>query len=334
MFDTIYVESEIEEHPRARRILARFASAERVACDRYGEIFNRQAQSYRLQKRRPSLILARKAERGVLQLPAGYGMGGERDFYFSHLLNCLYHCRYCYLRGTHRSAHLLLFVNYEHFAGEIERLTREAPGRQSHFFSGFGGDSLALDRVTGFSDFFLPVFSELEDAWLELRTKSVSIGRLLRRKPVPRVVVAFSLAPAGLSRRLEGGAPSLDRRLAAMGRLGEAGWKLGLRFDPLIFYSGYGEAYRELFNQVFSVIDPAWVHSATVGTLRFPAEVFGRMVKHYPDERLLCGPLTREGGLVCYREEIRKQMFDLCWEALRPRLPEEKIVSCHREPLG
>ncbi len=334
MFDTIYIEREIEQHPRARRILERFERAERVACERYGEIFNRQAQSYRLQKRRPSLILARKTESGVLQIPAGYGMGGERDFYFSHLLNCPYDCRYCYLRGTFRSAHLLLFVNYEHYAAEIERLTREAPGRQSHFFSGFGGDSLALDRLTGFSDFFLPVFSDLEDAWLELRTKSANPGRLLRLQPASRVVVAFSLAPRELSRRLERRAPSLERRLGAMSRLGERGWKLGLRFDPLVFYSGYQEAYRELFSQIFSRIDPGWVHSASLGTLRFPAEVYGRMVKHYPDERLLAGPLTREGGLVCYREEIREQMLGFCRAALRRRLPEEKIVSCHCEPLG
>jgi spore photoproduct lyase len=334
MIDTVYIEREVEEHPRARRILARFPGASRVVCERYTEIFNRRAQSYRLQKRRPSLILAGKRERGVLPIPAGYGMGAERNFFFSHMLNCLYDCRYCYLRGLHRSAHLLLFVNYEHFAGEIARLAGEAPGEQSHFFSGFGCDSLALDRVTGFSDFFLPFFADLGQAWLELRTKSVAIDGLLRREPLPRVVVAFSLAPGAVSHRLEPGAPSLEKRLSALGGLAERGWKLGLRFDPLIYYRGYQQDYRELFEQVFSRIDPGRVHSASLGVLRFPGEAFARMLRLYPDEKLLAGPLAAEGGQVCYRQQIREQMLGFCRDALLRRLPGEKVLSCHCEPLG
>jgi spore photoproduct lyase len=334
MFETIYVEREVEEQPRARRILTRFPGAVRIACDRYTEIFNRRAQSFRLQKRKPSLILARKNERGVLEIPPGYGMGGERNFFFSHMLNCVHDCRYCYLRGMHRSAHLLLFVNYEHFAGEIERLTREAPGRQSHFFSGFGCDSLALDRMTGFTGFFLPLFADLDNAWLELRTKSVRIGALLRREPMPRVVVAFSLAPRAVCRHLEQGAPSLQKRLDAMSRLAERGWRLGLRFDPLIHDPGYEQEYRELFRQVFSRIEPGQVHSASLGALRFPAEGFARMVRLYPDEKLLAGPLAVEGRQVTYRRQIREQMLGFCRAALLRRLPGDKIVSCHCEPIG
>jgi spore photoproduct lyase len=333
MIDTIYIERQIEQHPRARRILTRFARAERIACEKYTEIFNRRAQSYRLQKRRPALILAGKRERGVLEIPAGYGMGGERNYFFSHLLNCIYDCRYCYLRGMHQSAHLLLFVNYEHFAREITRLAGETPGQPSHFFSGFGCDSLALDRVTGFTDFFLPLFADLDDAWLELRTKSVAVGRLLKREPLPRVVVAFSLAPAVVSRRLEPGAPSLQKRLGAISRLADKGWKIGLRFDPLIYYSGYQQGYGELFQQVFSRIDPGRVHSASLGALRFPRYGFSRMVKLYADEHLLAGPLAVEGRQVSYQQPIREQMLEFCRAALLRRLPAEKIVSCDGEPV-
>ena len=88
MIDIIYLEESMAGHPRSREILARFPEATVVPCERYGEVFNRRAQSFRLQKRRPALVLARKHDGLVLETPSGHGLGGERNFYFSTLLNC------------------------------------------------------------------------------------------------------------------------------------------------------------------------------------------------------------------------------------------------------
>ncbi len=111
----IYVEEAVADHPRALEVRRRFPGAETVPCGRWGEVFNRSRQSFRLQKRWPALILARKHGQTVLEAPAGYGFGGERNFYFSHMLNCIYDCRYCFLQGMFQSAHYVLFVNYEDF---------------------------------------------------------------------------------------------------------------------------------------------------------------------------------------------------------------------------
>ena len=35
----------------------------------------------------------------VHPVPATYGIGGDENYYFSHMLNCLYDCRYCFLQG-------------------------------------------------------------------------------------------------------------------------------------------------------------------------------------------------------------------------------------------
>ena len=53
MFDFIYAEESILDHPRTRALLDRFPRAQLVPCARYGEVFNRTAQNFRLQKRRP-----------------------------------------------------------------------------------------------------------------------------------------------------------------------------------------------------------------------------------------------------------------------------------------
>ena len=56
MINTIYIEEEIAEHPRTLDIIKRFPNATKIDCKRYGEIFNRKSQNFRLQKKKPALI--------------------------------------------------------------------------------------------------------------------------------------------------------------------------------------------------------------------------------------------------------------------------------------
>jgi len=251
MIETIYIEEAILQHPRVLDILARFPQARKITCGRYGEVFNPKAQNFRLQKQQPALILAEKYKNFALPAPLGYGIGAARNYYFSHMLNCLYDCRYCFLQGMYQSANYVLFVNYEDFQQDIRQLCFDSPDEDLHFFSGYDCDSLALEPVTGFAEQFLPFFATLPNAWLELRTKSTQVRSLLNREPLPRCIVAFSLSPDQIAAKVEDKAPSLERRMDALVKLQEQGWQIGLRFDPLIYQSGYREQYRQLFEQVF-----------------------------------------------------------------------------------
>ena len=328
MIDTIYVEHDIATHPRTQDILAQFPQATMIKCERYGEVFNRRAQNFRLQKRNPGLIIARKHKRFVLPTPPGYGIGGQRNFYFSHMLNCVYDCRYCFLQGMYQAAHYVIFVNYEDFAEALHTSARAEPKCASYYFSGYDCDSLALDRVTHFVDFFLPVFERLDQAWLELRTKSVQIGSLAQRPPLPRVVVAFSLSPAAVASALDHRTPTVERRIDAMAQLATLGWKIGIRFDPLIYYTEYQQSYRELFDDVFSRVPLAAIHSVSLGALRFPKAMFDKIVGLYPDERLFAGPLRSEHGMVSYRSDLHDEMYEFCRQALLNKIAAERLFMC------
>lgn len=120
MPDLIYIEDEVREHPRTQALLSRYPKASTVPIERYGEVFNRKGQDFRAQKQHPALIIARKHRQLVLPTPEGYGIGSRNNFYFSHLLNCPYDCRYCFLQGLYRSAHHVLFVNFEDFQSAID----------------------------------------------------------------------------------------------------------------------------------------------------------------------------------------------------------------------
>ena len=218
MIEIIYFEESISEHPRTLGIFERFPQATRVPCSNYQEVFNPNGQNFRLQKKKPSLILAQKEGNFALPIPESYGVGGKTNYYFSHMLNCLYDCRYCFLQGMYSSANYVLFVNYEDFLKDIVQKTSESH-EPAWFFSGYDCDSLALDSISQFSSFFLPHFSKLSNSYLELRTKSVNIKPLLKSEAVPNIITAFSFTPQEISEQIEKGVPSVNSRIEAMKKL-------------------------------------------------------------------------------------------------------------------
>lgn len=330
MISTIYIEEQIYDHPRTRMICKRFPRAAQVLCRRYGEVFNPGAQDFRLQKRRPSLILARKHARRVLPTPIGYGIGGSNNHYFSHMLNCLYDCRYCFLQGMYRSAHYVLFVNYEEFCADMDERLSQADGEPVWFYSGYDCDSLALEPVSSFLGHFLPWFAVRPHAHLELRTKSTQIRRLLQAEPLPNLVVAFSFTPEEMHLELEHKVPDNERRLAAMQHLQAAGWPLGLRFDPLLYHPDFRNRYRRLFRWLFSRLDATRLHSVSLGTLRLPHDYFRKIVRLYPDEPLFAGSFSCRNGMVSYPAGVESELVDFCTEELLQYVPESLLFPCSR----
>lgn len=329
MINTIYIEEEIADHSRTLDILQRFPDANKIICERYGEIFNRKSQNFRLQKKQPALILAKKHKGHVLASPKQYSIGAEYNYYFSHMLNCLYDCRYCFLQGMFQSAHYVLFVNYEDFLGEMETLLGKHKNESVHFFSGYDCDSLALDPMTNFTYEFLPFFKSNPQALLELRTKSTQIRSLLKQKPLNNCIVAFSFTPEKIAKALEHKAPDVHKRLQAIIDLQKAGWQIGLRFDPLIYTKDYAEEYQQLFEIIFSKIDPDLTHSISLGGFRLPKDYFRKLEKLYPDEKLFASPFAEEDNNIGYPANIRNDMLEFCSDIITKHIPDHKFFPCH-----
>jgi len=328
MISSLYIEKEVLSHFRVSSIRQRFDKVEMIECDSYGEIFNRKAQNFRFQKQEPALILARKHKGFVLPAPASYGIGGDASYYFSHMMNCLYDCRYCFLQGMYRSANYVVFVNYEDFSSEIRRIAEEQKEKTVYFFSGYDCDSLALEPVTGFIDFMLPVFESLPNAYLELRTKSTQIRNLLDRPVLENCIVAFSLSPKNIVGALEDKTPSLEKRIEALVKLQRKGWPIGLRFDPVIYFDSYKDSYRDFFQSVFSALQVEGIHSVSLGSFRMPGKFFKNMVKLYPDEKLFAFGLGESQGMVSYEKTLEEEMLQYCEKELLNYIPKEKYFPC------
>lgn len=326
---TIYIEKNIKSHPRVKDILTRLNhQGPLIECNHYGEIFNPKAQNFRLQKQNPAIILAEKTNRFVLETPEGFGIGGQQNYYFSHMLNCLYDCRYCFLQGMYPSANFVMFINYEDFMTEISETISNNGKQSSYFFSGYDCDSLAFDSATGFLDNFLPFFRDQATAILELRTKSTNIRGLLQQQSIPNCVTAFSFTPAEISQQVEHKVPAVKKRLQAMQSLAAKGWKIGLRFDPLIFASNFEDIYKSLIQQVFQHVKAKDIHSVSIGPMRFPEKMYHKIVKLYPQDKLLAHPLEKRDKSYSYQAEVEMQMKQFVLSELKNYMDQAQIFEC------
>ncbi len=328
MASRVYVEAEIRNHPRTERLLQRLRAAAVIEIEHYGEVFNPRSQNFRLQKKNPAVIIARKNKNHVLAAPPGYGLGGKHNYYFSHMLNCIYDCRYCFLQGMYQSAHQLLFVNYEDFAESIRDIAAQHAGEPVWFYSGYDCDSLANEPMTRFCEYFLPRIAAIDNAWLELRTKSTQVRALLEHPARERIVTAFSFSDRVSHASLEHGVPSIAKRLDAMRRLQQAGWPVGLRFDPIVYHPRYREEFVALLDQVFDQIDADAIHSVSLGSFRLTRGHFRDAARLYPDEPLFAQQMVLENGIVSYPKEREREMIDFCEHELLKRISPQSYHPC------
>ena len=108
----------------------------------------------------------------------------------------------------------LILSLLEDFVLEIKKLISKK--ENITFFSGYDCDSLALENITGFASYILPIFKEYSNCILELRTKSNQIKPLDKIEPIKNCVIAFSLMPDKISLALDKKAPPIKRRIATI----------------------------------------------------------------------------------------------------------------------
>lgn len=327
MVDLIYFETAIKDNQLYHNIRQKFPQAQTIEIEKYSEVFNLKAQNFRIQKNNPALILAKKENNLVLKTPEGFGIGGSHNYYFSHLLNCPYDCRYCFLQGLYSSANYVLFVNYEDFHKKIKEIDEKSKN-DTYFFSGYDADSLAFDSITEFCDNFLCFFNSLKSSKLELRSKSTQIRSLLRHNNTKNIITAFSFTPAEISTEIEHGVPKFRKRLEAIEKLAKHGYQIGLRFDPLIYCENYEKYYSKMIADIFAILSKDEIHSISIGPMRFPEKIFKKIKKLYPNSKLLSSNLNKNADIISYDKEIEKKLNEFVINEINKKETNLPIFNC------
>ncbi len=308
--------------------------------DRLVGLFSADARAaYREAKATLAVVVASPARRRLQPIPP------SADWRFDLAEGCPAHCQYCYLAGSLSGPPLVrAYANLEDVLGELPpalgqgAITSRSVERSQEgttFECSCYTDPLGIEHLTGTLAETIAFFGRWDaTAQLRFTTKFAAVEPLLGLDHGGRTRVRMSVnAPELL--RFEGGTDGLAARLAALGRLARAGYKVGLTVAPIQPLGDWRAGYRELFAMAASELAavPDLDLTAELITHRFTPKSKAILDTWYPgspldmDEAMRSRKLTKFGSVKhVYPAVQMKEMRAELTAALVDALPRAKVL--------
>ena len=330
-FQHIYVEEAILQSPDVERVLRKFPKAKVIPIRHYKDVFNRKKQGRLAQSRSRKLILAKKEGQRLYDGAVVCQDFSESHFcYTSLLMNCPFHCAYCYLQGMYPSSNLVMFLNLEDYFSDCKKWIAEKGSL--YLCISYDSDLLAMEGVYPYVEEFARFLNQENALRIEVRTKAGGEGlwRKMQRLPLSsdarkRMIFAFTLSPEEIIEEAEEGTARLSSRIFAIQKALEEGYLVRLCFDPMIYHPRWKELYGDLLQEVFEKIPMEQIHDCSVGSFRISESYLKAMGKALPSSPHTQFPYENTGGYYHYPKELMEEMEGFLYSRLQEKLPKEKI---------
>ena len=330
-FQHIYVEEAILQSPDVERVLRKFPKAKVIPIKHYKDVFNRKKQGRLAQSRSRKLILAKKEGQRLYDGAVVCQDFSESHFcYTSLLMNCPFHCAYCYLQGMYPSSNLVMFLNLEDYFSDCKKWIAEKGSL--YLCISYDTDLLAMEGVYPYVEEFARFLNQENALRIEVRTKAGGEGLWRKMQKLPlssdarkRMIFAFTLSPEEIIEEAEEGSARLSSRIFAIQKALEEGYLVRLCFDPMIYHPRWKELYGDLLQEVFEKIPMEQIHDCSVGSFRISESYLKAMGKALPSSPHTQFPYENTGGYYHYPKELMEEMEGFLYSRLQEKLPKEKI---------
>lgn len=339
-FQHIYVEEAILQSPDVERVLRKFPKAKVIPIRHYKDVFNRKKQGRLAQSRSRKLILAKKEGQRLYEGAVVCQDFAESHFcYTSLLMNCPFHCAYCYLQGMYPSSNLVMFLNLEDYFSDCKKWIAEKGSL--YLCISYDSDLLAMEGVYPYVEEFARFLNQENALRIEVRTKAGGEGLWRKMQKLPlssegrkRMIFAFTLSPEEIIEEAEEGSARLSSRIFAIQKALEEGYLVRLCFDPMIYHPRWKELYSDLLQEVFEKIPMEQIHDCSVGSFRISESYLKAMGKALPNSPHTQFPYENTGGYYHYPKELMEEMEGFLYSRLQEKLPKEKIFRWDSQGEG
>ena len=250
---------------------------------------------------------------------------------------CPAHCSYCYLAGSLKGPPITrVYANLDEildglpaYLGQGTITSRNAARAHegTTFEASCYTDPLALEPLTGSLSAAIAWFGRWNaEAQLRFTSKFADVGPLLTLAHRGRTRMRASINPPGFA-RFEGGTSRVAERLAALRRMADAGYPVGLTIAPIIAADGWQDAYRALIADAAAALGDAPNLDLTVEliTHRFTAGSKAVLDSWYPGSSLDMGAANRVTKRTKFGAE--KQVYDAATMRELRRFFEQQVAA-------
>lgn len=320
IFSHIYVEEDAFAFELTEHILKKFPNSNVIRIKHYKDIFCRKHQDFFAQKHSQSLILAVNHEKSVYKgARVCQNFGYDYFYYCSNVKNCIFDCGYCYLQGMYSSGNIVIFVDIDRIFRETDELLKEHP---VYLCISYDTDLLALEGITGLLEKWAQFASGYDNLTIEVRTKS---GIIVKSKAqIDNFIFAWTISPEYIIDTIESGTASLESRINAVNNVIDAGGRIHLCFDPIIYCENFEEVYGGMFDKVFRNVDVKKVEGISAGTFRISKSYLKNMRKQRVCE-VTAFPYKCINGVYQYDTELNSMVLDFALNKIREHFDNSKI---------
>lgn len=320
-FSHLYIEESVREEALTCKIMRKFANAKIIFITHYKDVFNRPNQDFGVQSKSKNLILARR-EAPFLYEGSFYSDGFEYEnfFYTPSILGCLYDCQYCYLSGMYNSANTVFFVNTQDFFDAVLPYL----DKPTLVAISYDTDTLAIESLTSHTKEWIEFARQHPNLHLEVRTKSANFKALQHLHVSPHVVLAWTLSPQEIIDLYEHKTPSLQKRLASIKEAIDAGWKVRVCVDPIIYNEEFKTLYPPLIDEIFATIEADTLFQLTLGSFRM-SSVHLKKIKKLRRSDLAYYPYEVKDNIVSYGQTIEQNILHVMLQKALKYIPKERI---------
>lgn len=310
----IYLEKKVKNDPIAQQIIQKLAGNQILEIDHYKNIFDKNIWNQSLA---PAFIIAKQEKIPLLPVPPNYGYPGKA-FFFKTSLNCIFDCEYCYLKGNFKTQYPVIFVNYTEIqqviSDKIHELRSQGYKGPITFYASNYSDVQGIDQLSQFNQHFFPFFEQFEGVLMETRTKSANIDSILQAnhgKVMNNTEIAFSLNPREIIHRYEKKTAPLELRFQAINHLLQKGYKVWLRFLPLLAVKDYQSLYPRFLEEVKRNIPINQINSIFMASLIYNTGDFKTMQKKNPESDLRENLVAHPNGLIKLSDQDFQNFIDI-----------------------
>jgi spore photoproduct lyase len=228
----------------------------------------------------------------------------------SYAWNCHLECSYCVLQSYLNSEAIVLCTNFADLLNDVKSALQKHPNRIFRIGTGELADSLALDHITHYSRSIVPFFASLPNGFLELKTKSDQIFNLEDLAHGGHTIVSWSMNSRRICLTEESKAAGFEERLSAARQCQKWGYRVGFHFDPIIYYDGWENEYRQAIEEILHAVDPKRIVWISLGALRFTPHLREIARKRFPNSRIPYGEfIPGHHGKLRYFRPIREEIY-------------------------
>ncbi len=233
------------------------------------------------------------------------------------IMGCPIDCSYCVLQAYLSDPWITIFVNEDRLENSLRFLLKDSLPAGLRIGTGELSDSLALEYLTGQAERLTQLFYRSCRAILEFKTKTINIEPWLSWPPSPQIVFAWSLNADTIAREEEKGAPPIEERIEAAGRLASKGYSVAFHFDPLIYFNKWEEEYELVIKQVFSLVPRELIRWISLGCLRYPEELRSIIFSRFPNKAIFISEMViGQDGKFRYFKPLRLKIFTRIYEMI------------------